>query len=364
MHSYSQIKRNLDQIIEYSLDKKVFSGCSLGFFVESEKKTQRNVFNYGFTNGEKDCSIADSSIYDLASLTKPFVTALSIFELLDSGLLNLEDSLGIFFKETPVDKENINILSLLNHCSGLPAHRLYVEKLQDYPLEERGNILVRNILNEKLEYIPNSYTIYSDLGYILLGKIIEHVSGKKLDQYWKDTFSIPLKVENELFFRRNDISDSSAFVETGSCSWSNKRLCGVVNDDNCRVLHGVAGHAGLFGTARAVLTLCEHIAAKYRGQAFPVENIKLYNHSEIKPGSWFYGFDTPSGAFSSSGKYFSKQTIGHLGFTGTSFWLDLARGIGVVFLTNRVLLSEKTISIKKLRPKVHDIVMKGLIEKA
>ncbi len=336
----------------------------MGIFKDSEEQFSRETFNYGFTNGEKLSVITEKSIYDLASLTKPLVTALCIFELINRGQLHFADSLEKFFKETPSDKKKINLLNLLNHCSGFPAHNLYVNKLKNFPMQERGKNLIKMILSEKLQYKPGSYTIYSDLGYILLGKIIEQVSGKSLDNLWRESFSIPLKLEKELFFRRNEVSNSRDFVETGICSWSNKRLYGVVNDDNCRILHGVAGHAGLFGTARGVLKLCEHVLSKYRKRCFPVFSEKKAENAnllDINPGSWFYGFDTPSGAFSSSGKYFSKQTVGHLGFTGTSFWLDLTRGIGVVFLTNRVLLSEDTLQIKKLRPKVHDITMKCLV---
>lgn len=363
--SYNQIPELLNPIIEDAIKNHVFSGCSVGFVKNSETKSSSEIYNYGFTNGDEVTGISKNAIYDLASLTKPLVTALCVFELIDRGKLHFEDTLGTFFRKIPDDKRKISLIHLLNHSSGFPAHNNYFDILRTIPLESRWDKLIKYILKEKLEFIPGSCTVYSDLGYFLLGKIVEQVSEKKLDLFWRESFSIPLKLEKEVFFRGIDVSNCRDFVETGRCSWSNRRLCGLVNDDNCRVLQGVAGHAGLFGSAKGVLSLCEHLLFKNRESSFPLNTKNsTSNQKTIVPGSWYYGFDTPTPVFSSSGKYFSKQTVGHLGFTGTSFWLDLLNGIGVVFLTNRVLFSEKTSAIKKLRPRVHNIVMKNLIKKA
>ena len=142
-------------------------------------------------------------------------------------------------------------------------------------------------------------------------------------------------------------------------------LSGVVHDENCRAVGGVAGHAGLFGTVEGVLELCNHLVRQLRGEethpAYSNEKLRqlLTRHGE---STWMYGFDTPSIKGSSSGMYFSDQSAGHLGFTGTSFWIDLARGISVVLLTNRVHPTRENYGIRKFRPLFHDIVMKALLK--
>ena len=143
----------------------------------------------------------------------------------------------------------------------------------------------------------------------------------------------------------------------------NKKLYGIVHDDNCRVLGGVAGHAGLFGTIDGVLSLCENILTGYNDQSthpsFSNDNLRIVLEKQ-KNSSWTLGFDTPSPAASSSGRYFSKLSVGHLGFTGTSFWIDLQRGVCIVFLSNRTFFDGENERFKKVRPIVHDSIMQEI----
>jgi len=221
---------------------------------------------------------------------------------------------------------------------------------------------VRSIGEEDLIFDPGSDELYSDLGYILLGNIIENIVEEKLDEYWSKTILSPLKLENGLFFTKNKQTKGKVYGATGRCQWSNKELCGLVNDDNCRLMDGVAGHAGLFGTTDALMQLTSTLLRMYKGSyTHPAISFDLMREAlKLKKGRWMLGFDTPSRPVSSSGKYFSDKTIGHLGFTGTSFWLDCREMRGVVVLTNRVLCDEDLTQIRKFRPKIHDVVLKIL----
>ena len=358
------MKNKLDKIIHDGLKKRVFTACSVGYFIRKKKVTAGDIVHYGYAGfGQSNYPVDDKTVFDLASLTKPLVTSLSMLALMEEGKLKREDRLEKFFQKNLQGKENITLLNLLCHSSGLPAHRPYYKKLIDIPVSGRMAALIDWILAENLVFQPGTDNLYSDLCFILLGRIIEMVSGESLDEYWQRKIIKPLDLDRGLFFAGKRKKESLVYAATGRCSWSNKELCGLVNDDNCRTLGGVAGHAGLFGSAEALLSLCEEIVLQFWGEkqhaSYSSENLRKALNN--KQGNWIFGFDTPSG-ISSSGKHFSDMTIGHLGFTGTSFWIDLKRGIAIVLLTNRVSCGESLAPIKKIRPMVHDTIMELLIK--
>lgn len=364
------LKNNIDKMLEEAIKNQVFTACSVGFFVNNAQGRARYIFNYGYAEGVKGCfPVTQETVFDLASLTKPLVTSLCLLALMEEKKLGVADTLDKFITTAPVDKSKITILHLLTHSSGLPAHRPYYQELVKHPDHKRMERLIAWILAEKLVFDPGTAHLYSDLGFILLGIIIEKISGESLDEYWKKKIIKPLQhigLEKGLFFPEKQKSATTVYAGTGVCEWSKKRLSGLVHDDNCRALGGVAGHAGLFGNSDALLSLCEIIALQFRGEyqhpSFCNEKIK--KPLGEKKGSWIFGFDTPTAGTSSSGHFFSEMTIGHLGFTGTSFWIDLQRGIGIVLLTNRVACGETTAPIKKLRPLLHDLIMQFLIKKS
>ncbi len=360
------MEKKTDRLIREALKSRVFTACSVGYFIKKKNKIAGNIFNYGYAGEDQSNSpVDDETVFDLASLTKPLVTSLSVLALLEEEKLNIEEKVAKYFEKTSPESKNITLLHLLTHSSGLPAHRPYYQKLMAIPYAERMDTLIRWILAEKLSFMPGAENLYSDLGFILLGKIIEKISGESLDEYWERKIIAPLGLNKGLFFASRRKMDNMVCATTGTCGWSKKSLCGVVNDENCRSLGGVAGHAGLFGTAKAVLSLCENIVMQFQGErqhpSYSSENLRKAFRN--KQGTWAFGFDTPTAGLSSSGKYFSDLTIGHLGFTGTSFWIDLQRGIAIVFLTNRVNSGESLTPIKRLRPLLHDTIMQILIKK-
>lgn len=356
----------LEKIISNSLLNLVFSSCSIGYFWPEDDNIESRTHHFGFTDiDENFCQTNEKTLYDLASLTKPLATSLAVMALVDKGKIDLENEIGNFFHGVRREMGKIRISQLLSHSSGLPAHRPYYETLIGYAHGKRKEKIIKMIFAEKLSFPPGSASLYSDLGFMLLGYVIEKITGAPLDTFWQNEIVQPLALDEELFFKDLSGFDSEKCAATGRCNWSMRKLRGIVHDDNCRALGGVAGHAGLFGTVDGVMSMTRELLLQYRG----VHRHPAYGSAVLgqflqknSGSSWKYGFDTPSLCNSTSGKYFSEMSVGHLGYTGTSFWIDLLRGVGVVLLTNRVLMGNDMSKIKKFRPLVHDTIMGYLTE--
>ncbi len=349
----NRLHRAVEPLISVHLNKKTFSGAAIAVARLGAGGYDRCFMNFGSADfASSGHKVSGQTCFDLASLSKPLVTALCIFVLSREEKININDYAEHYFG---LDGGRFIIEDLLNHCSGLPAHRDFwaVKKLGSF--EERKREVFRKIINESL--VLEKQDIYSDLGFILLGFLIEQVTGTSLDEYWGTTIARPLGLSDRIFFRKNNHHD---FAATGRCPWSGARLCGLVHDDNCRYLGGVAGHAGLFGRSSGVLSLCEVILSSYLGEGdffFGLGNW-LKSRENYR---WQHGFDTVSPSGSLAGKYFSPSSIGHLGFTGTSFWLDPEKRIIIVLLTNRVINGNNPENINKLRPELHDKIMEIML---
>lgn len=364
--SRTVLKKKLGVLTSEAVEKHVFSACSIGLSISSQNEKEEYIFNYGSLGEEYGRKpVDDGTFFDLASLTKPLVTSLSLISLLKENKLHIEDKLSDYFDFNSPDKKKISIFHLLTHSSGLPAHRPYFLKLQKVPQKQRMEKVIDWILSENLAFQPGTNNLYSDLGFILLGKIIEKITGESLDKYWIRKILCPLDIEDLLFFANKQFERTPYFAETGKCQRSIKKLCGTVHDDNCRALGGVAGHAGAFGSTRGVLALCDNIEKQFKAELQHLNSDAGYIGEILscKYGNWIFGFDTPTAGTSSSGHYFSKQSVGHLGFTGTSFWIDIERGITIVLLTNRVIYENSMVPIKIFRPLLYDTIMEAIIER-
>lgn len=354
-----QIKKTIDILVEKEMKRPLFSGCSVGYH---SKRSQGRVYHYGRTGFEAGNQlVGDETLYDLASLTKPLVISLSLFVLLEAGKIGLDDPLSLYYGKRRNNKDPIRINDLLNHCSGLPAHKNFYKKLIKYPVNDRKRVVVEMILEQGRQYRPQRKEIYSDLGFMLLGDIVEKVSRQNLDIFWQETICRPLGLDKSLFFPKFGERSSESYMSTGICGWSAERLSGKVHDDNCRALGGVAGHAGLFGTTAALLAFCKHLLQQMTGEAeHPAYSAEILRQALLggKETAWACGFDSPHPTASSSGHYFSSASRGHLGFTGTSFWIDPQQQMVIVLLTNRVLCGDANPgAIKTFRVAVHDAIM-------
>lgn len=354
--------KGVDKLMQDGVARGVFPGAVLQ--VVADGKT---VFNqaYGAANLFSGRPMTTGTCFDLASLTKPLATVLAIMVLVDRGQLDLDQSIGDACPDVlGSDKAGLTLRQLLNHSSGLPPWRPFFIHLRHVSQSLRLQTLRKWLLSEPLVCSPGRHSDYSDLGFMLLQWVAETVSGQTLDQFVSDEMYTPLGVK-PLFF--NDaaaaVPDTYPYAATQLCPWRNQLMVGQVDDDNAYVTGGVAGHAGLFGTVDAVCRLLQALLAADHGDTrMRVINPNLMSLFLTAPENqrWALGFDTPSSQGSSAGKYFSQNSVGHLGFTGTSFWMDRRKDVIVVLLTNRVHPWRFNAGIKTFRPCLHDAVMTAL----
>lgn len=316
--------------------------------------------------------VQPSTIYDLASLTKPLATATSVLLLIQRAKVALEDPVQQVLAElegVPIGQATVR--DLLTHRSGLPGWRPFYERLDARGLVPEpcgGNQLVKQhvlkmLRDEPLIYKRGERSVYSDLGFMLLGFLVERLSGMALGLWCEEAIIRPLRAEPLMFCPTLDVSRIAA---TEQDEWRNRLLRGEVHDENAAAMGGVAGHAGLFGTAESVLAVSgAWLRGPHGGESILDGELVRQFTARQEPASrssWALGWDTPS-APSSSGSYFSEQSFGHLGYTGTSLWIDPLCELEVVLLSNRVHPSRKNEKIKVFRPFIHDLVYREFVAK-
>ncbi len=338
----------------------VFPGAVLLVALEGRVLFQRA---YGVSDRESGQPVTAGTVFDLASLTKPLATTLCLMRLLEEKKLAIAGPLADHLPDFGGgDKAPVRIGHLLRHTSGLPDHRPFFRELLLLPAPERAAAFEEKIRREPLLFPPGARTLYSDLGFFLLGRVVERLTGKRLDCAAADLVYRPLEVEREVFFLpAGEPPPRRRFAATERCPFRGRLLRAEVHDENAWALGGVAGHAGLFGTAGGVFRLVEEVrrARQGRGRLFSAR-IALAFSRRKPPGGRALGFDAPQPPEPSCGRGFSAASIGHLGFTGTSFWLDPARGLAVVLLTNRVHPSRENLRIRAFRPALHEAVVGAL----
>lgn len=348
--------------MKQAVSNKVFPG---GVLLVSTAGSEIFFQAYGYANIFSGRQMTSHTVFDLASFTKPLATTLAIIKLISQQKLELGQHLGSILSQfNSTDKGRISIENLLYHNSGFPDYRPYYKLLCKLKPNLRKDALRELLAKEPLINPPGKEVMYSDIGFMILCWVIEQVSGNRLDRFVTKEIYHPLGLEN-LFFVDLDLTPRQVkFAATELCSWRNILLEGAVHDDNAYVVGGIQGHAGLFGTAKDVLSLLSELMAAYLGSpstgVFDTDLIQSFFKRQEHTGRAL-GFDIPSPVGSSCGQYFSKETVGHLGFTGTSFWMDLDRRVIIILLTNRVHPSRDNNKIKAFRPKLHDRVMKKLI---
>lgn len=309
------------------------------------------------------------TLYDLASLTKALSTAVLTMVLLDQGRLNLSTRLEEIWPEiAPSDKRNITITQLLSHTSGLPGWRPLYEKLDQTLGRFPEEVALSMILEEPLECEPGQKEIYSDLDYILLGLLLEKIADKSLNRLFDEFIAGPLDLADATYRPAGDFSDvvKNRIAPTEYSRERGGLLKARVHDQNAEALLGIAGHAGLFGTALDVWKIIASLRAAYLDE--PGERIvssdtvrTFWDFQNGLPETGFaLGFDRPAKTGAAAGSRISAKAVGHLGFTGTSIWYDPQMDLGAVLLTNRVHPSRENEAIKKFRPMIHDMLFDHL----
>ncbi len=311
---------------------------------------------FGHLTFDADAALTrHDTVFDLASLTKVLSTAPLVMRQVERGLLGLDDPVGRHLARwRGSERDTITIRDLLAHCSGLPGHRPFY-------LEHRGRAAFEiAICSTPLDYTPRSKSIYSDLGFMLLGFILEDTAPLPA-QF--DTLRLQMGGIQDIQFHPPDLWKQRT-APTQQNAVRGRLLVGEVDDDNTWALGGAAGQAGLFGTTAAVGDCARHVLQVLDGRtgAFRRETLETFiaRRTDVPGSSRALGWDTML-ATSSCGTLMSPRAFGHTGFTGTSLWIDPDRGVYVVLLTNRVHpTAQSDAAIQDVRRAVHDAVMRSL----
>ena len=344
-------------IIQRGIERRAFPSAVVETGT-SDSVTWRQAF--GRLTYEDDApSTTESTIYDLASLTKVLATTPQTMRAVEAGAVALDHRVSQYLSDwRGADRESVTIADLLEHTSGLTA---YLPFFRDH--HGRAEFQ-RAIGTLPLEYTPRSQSIYSDLGFILLGFILEDV-GFPLDEISSLKAGAAYSAESStgegfVFGVRADDRDRCAPTELDL--WRGRLLQGEVHDENAWALGGVAGHAGMFGTAASVGAFARQVLKGLGGEttfATPETFVRFARKSTVPGSSRALGWDTMLPT-SSCGTRMSPRAIGHTGFTGTSLWIDPELDLYVVFLTNRVHPARDNNRIQPVRRALHDAVVADL----
>jgi CubicO group peptidase (beta-lactamase class C family) len=366
----------VDAVLAGGLEAGVFSGAALWVGLGGRTVLHTAVGRRAAHPGA--AGVDPDTAFDLASLTKPLAAVTCAMHLVQAGRLRLEDPVT---RHVPafgagLDAERrgaVTVAHLLAHASGLPAWRPYFEAARAREAAEPGFIGgpaarrwgVEAVCAEPLERPPGTEAVYSDLGFILLGAVLERVAEAPLEALFEARVAGPLGLKRTGFNPGNTSPGpfgENVAVTTGS-PWRGGDLAGVVHDDNAYVMGGVAGHAGLFGTAADVGRWATAMLDAWHGRGTllsgAVARRFLAPEARVPGSSWVLGLDTPTPP-SSGGRYPGPRSVGHLGYTGTSVWIDPERAWAVALLTNRVHTDPAGEGIRRFRPALHDAVGRAL----
>jgi beta-N-acetylhexosaminidase len=318
------------------------------------------------TRDPKAAAVDAGTIYDMASLTKAIVTTTGAMILEQQKRLDLDATVSRYLPEwiaaeksdpDPAWRSRVTVRMLLLHNSGLPAHR-------DFYKQAKGHDAVLALVAaEPLVHEPGKQVEYSDLGFILLGEIIERLTGEPLDEFAQSHVFSPLGM-NESRFNPPALLRSRIAPTENDTDFRRRLLVGEVHDENAWALDGVSGNAGLFSTAGDVAIFAQMIL---NGGIYGHHRIvsratvqEFATKMNIGDSARTLGWDVPTPPVSSAGQYFSASSFGHTGFTGTSLWVDPERDLFVVLLTNRVNPTRSNEQIRQVRPALHDAIMESL----
>ncbi|HEY6444953.1 MAG TPA: serine hydrolase [Acidobacteriaceae bacterium] len=349
-------------VLEQAVVARAFPGAAFGVLHKGDVVALDAVGR--FTYDEDAPAVGPATVFDLASVTKVVAATAAAMVLHARGPFELDARLGdilpgfVIGREHGSGKERVTLRMLLAHNSGLPGYVKFFETCAT------PDALLRAALQLPLEAQPGARTEYSDPGYILLGKVIEVLAGEPLDAFCQREIFIPLGLASTRF--SPPAASRSAIPPTErDTAFRHRVIQGEVQDENAFVLGGVAGHAGVFSTVPNLLRFAQCILDRGRiaaGQPlFSPATLDLFATAATTADGKrrALGWDVPTPP-SSSGQHFGPRSIGHLGYAGTSLWIDPDQALAVALLTNRTWPDRSNDAIRQVRPAFHDAVVAGL----
>ena len=341
-------------ILRSAIDQRAFPGAAVAVTHQGKLIAHKGLGHFTYARCAR--SVGPLTMYDLASVTKVIATTTACMILYDRGQFNLDQCLVDLLPGFAGDdflRRQVTLRMLLAHSSGLPA---YVKLFQTAHNKDE---LLLQALRVPLTAVPGSRAEYSDIGFILLGQALEKLTGEALEQFCEREIFQPLEMTTMFNPPRHPYRAWIPPTERDH-TFRHRLIQGEVNDENAFVMGGVAGHAGCFASSLDVSVFAQ---CMLQGGTPLVgsKTVEIFTRREENPPgtSRALGWDTPSQP-SQSGKYFSSRSYGHLGYTGTSLWIDPDRQLSVTLLTNRTWPDRGSQSIKQFRPAFHDAVIEAL----
>ncbi len=333
--------------------ESAFPGASVAVTHRNELVALAGVGHFTYDAGAQ--AVDENTIYDLASVTKVIATTTLVMILHERRKLRLDMPVKEIIPEfagSDPRREQVTIRMLLNHTSGLPAYLRLFEQAHD---RER---LAETAFRAPLTADPGTRGDYSDIGFIILGELLARTTGEPLEISCRKEIFKPLGMRTTTY--NPPLSWKQQIPPTVNDRSFRKRIVhGEVHDENASILRGVSGHAGLFANAHDV-ALFAQCMLDGGAPILKQETVELFTTRDAStPGSYALGWDTPTPP-SQSGKHFSPKSYGHLGYTGTSLWIDHERRLSVTLLTNRTWPDRASDKIKTVRPAFHDAILEAL----
>lgn len=353
----NQFQRAFD-ILRTGIEQRAFPGAAAAIVQQGKLIAHKGLGH--FTYDATSSAVTAETVYDLASVTKVLATTTACMILYDRGLFKLDQPLIELlpgFADNSLEQKDarrqVTLRMLLAHSSGLPAY------IRLFQTAHNKDELLKQALRVPLTAPPGSRAEYSDIGFILLGEALQKLSGEPLDQFSQREIFAKLNLAHTCFNPPADLKSAIPPTEDDR-TFRHRLIQGEVNDENASVMGGVAGHAGCFASSLDVSVFAQ---CMLQGGTPLIQSRTLEfftRREDFPPGtSRALGWDTPSQP-SQSGKYFSSRSYGHLGYTGTSLWIDPDRQLSVTLLTNRTWPDRGSQSIKQSRPAFHDAVIEAL----
>ena len=341
------------------VEEEVFPGAAFAISHKQELLISASLGR--FTDMTTSPEVRPETVFDLASITKVVATSAMAMQLYEVGKLKPEQKVAEVLPEfvsgtqsSDLRRRDISLRMLLAHSSGLPAHKKF------YEFTRTRQELMDAVFSTPLEFAPDTRTVYSDLGFILLGEALSRISGETLDRFCQRHIFAPLEMKQTTYL------PPAAWKEQIPPTVNDQKfrlriIKGEVQDENASVMGGISGHAGLFSNVKDVAKFARCMLG-YGPKLFHPETIRFFTTRQrsLQGTSYALGWDTPSPP-SQAGQYFSRHSFGHLGYTGTSLWIDSARAISITLLTNRTWPKADNQAIKQLRPRFHDAAMQELL---
>lgn len=346
-------------ILRSGIDQRAFPGAAVAITHQGKLIAHKGLGH--FTYDATSPAVTADTIYDLASVTKVIATTAVCMILYDHGLFKLDqpltELLPEFAENSPEQNDprrrQVTLRMLLAHSSGLPS---YVKLFQT---AHNKDALLQQALQVPLTADPGTRAEYSDIGFILLSEALQKLTGEPLDQFCEREIFAKLSLAHTCFNPPAELKPKIPPTQDDR-TFRHRLVQGQVNDENASVMGGVAGHAGCFSAALDVSDFA-HCMLQGGPPLVKKGTLEIFTRRQESPTgtSRALGWDTPSQP-SQSGSYFSSRSYGHLGYTGTSLWIDPDRQLSVTLLTNRTWPDRSSQSIQQIRPAFHDAVIEAL----